>query len=68
MTHSLNRFAHPIKRSKTVIGESELSYLNIDQDYDIPVIFLHGIPSSAELWREVMVLTNKDQFGFMPLI
>lgn len=63
MTKPLSKFAHPIKRSKTVINDTILSYLFIDQDYDLPVIFLHGIPSSAELWRETMVLLSKDRFA-----
>ena len=63
MTRPINKFSHHIKRTKTSIGDSELSYLYIDQNYDIPIIFLHGIPSSAELWREIMVEISKKQFG-----
>jgi len=63
MTRLINKFSHPIRRSKTAIGDSEISYLHIDQNDDFPIIFLHGIPSSAELWREVIVQISKDHFG-----
>lgn len=63
MARPLNKFLHPIKRSKSVVGESELSFLYSDHNFECPIIFLHGIPASAELWREVMVLLTKDNFG-----
>ncbi|KAA3614104.1 MAG: alpha/beta hydrolase [Calditrichaeota bacterium] len=63
MTRPINKFSHPIRRAKTAIGDNQISYLYIDQNFDNPIIFLHGIPSSAELWREIMVLTSKDNFG-----
>ncbi len=63
MTRPINKFSHPIKRAKTAIGDSDISYLYIDQNYENIIVFLHGIPSSAELWREIMILISKDQFG-----
>ena len=63
MPRPINRYSHPVQRTKTILGHSALSYLFIDQDYDFPVIFLHGIPSSAELWREIMVIMSKDRFA-----
>ena len=63
MVYPLNKFSHPIKRAKTSIDDSIISYLYIDHNYDNPIVFLHGIPSSAELWREAMVQISKDQFA-----
>lgn len=63
MNKPISQFAHPIKRSKEFISNSVLSYLYIDQDYEDIVIFLHGIPSSAELWRETLVQLSKDRFA-----
>ncbi len=58
----LHRFSSPIKRSSSQVESASLSYLYIELDADIPVLFLHGIPSSAELWREVMVTMHQDRF------
>ncbi|MCB9058703.1 MAG: alpha/beta hydrolase [Calditrichae bacterium] len=63
MSKPISQFAHPIKRSKDSISNATLSYLYIDQDYDEIVIFLHGIPSSAELWREALVQLSRDRFA-----
>ncbi len=63
MQQTLNKYLSTLKRSYYIDGEKHLSYLYIPADNDISVVFLHGIPSSAELWRDTLTIMHKNNFN-----
>ncbi len=46
--------SHAIERHTTQVGDATLSYLSCGPADGPVVLLLHGIPSSANLWRKVM--------------
>ncbi|MEL6193606.1 MAG: alpha/beta hydrolase [Bacteroidota bacterium] len=44
-----------MKRRTHPIGKNTISYLEAGKAGNPTILFLHGIPASAELWREVMM-------------
>ncbi|MEM7510539.1 MAG: alpha/beta hydrolase [Bacteroidota bacterium] len=43
-----------MERRTHQIGRNTISFLEAGEAGNPPILFLHGIPASAELWREVM--------------
>ncbi|MDJ0762617.1 MAG: alpha/beta hydrolase [Myxococcota bacterium] len=49
---------HSVERKTAVIGDTKLSYLESGSHHKAVALFIHGIPASAELWRETLAITS----------
>ena len=63
MAPRLNKYTATIRRTVFPMAQGGLSYLYSDQDFDITVVLLHGIPTSSELWRDVMICLRHELYG-----
>lgn len=51
-----------VKRKQFIIGDAQLSMLVAGTETGEPVVLLHGIPTSAELWREGLLRLSEAGF------
>ena len=49
--------ADPYPRKRIAVLDTEISY--IDTGSDDPIVFLHGNPTSSDLWRNVIPYVSK---------
>jgi len=51
-----------LKRINVKVGKCRLSLLNAGPEEGMPVVLLHGIPASAELWRSIIIKLAENNY------